>query len=546
MNNKGNLHPNRQGRLYFWVAGTIALVAFLFTITTAIYAYFSTYQEELHETEKILRQLAATVEDSAAIAAYLDNKEIAADVTKGLLKNEIVAGAAIVSDTGMSVIAGEIENLGNTQVQNYLLSAPFSSGETVGKILIKPREKLVDDRARSVALDSARVLTFQSLIVALLALLLVNRLLTRPLTQLAEELHHIEPGSDKALSCPRWHTKDEIGGLVSDTNQLLHSVRNTLESERALRARVETIEKRFRLIFERASAGIFLMDWHGGLIASNDAFDQLIGPEQAAQMRKSKQPRVFDLFEHSDELRSNLTSIQEDEGACAIDLKLIATKEHPLRWVHCLFSRVVDDEGGLIVEGLVNDVTERTNRERRVLFEAEHDPLTRLFNRRAGETHLRRAISRSLDDEGTSFALLMLDLDRFKPINDELGHDAGDEVLREVARRLLKAIRGRDILIRWGGDEFVIGLLKGHGELNPLPVAQELITAIGRDIVLDSGHSVTVGASIGIALCPTHSEDLSVLIAKADEAMYQSKQSGRNRFQVFTGHKEEVSSDTAS
>jgi diguanylate cyclase (GGDEF)-like protein/PAS domain S-box-containing protein len=515
------------------VSGIIALVALLFTVSTTVYAYFSAYQAALHETEKRLEQLAATVEDTAAIAAYLDNKELAADVTKGLLKNKIVAGAAVVSNTGMSLFAGAIEKQGNMPVHNHPLSAPFSSGKMVGKILIKPREKLIEERARSAALDRARVLAFQSLIVALLALLLVNRLLTRPLTRLAEELHHIAPGSDKALSCPRWHAKDEIGRLVSDTNQLLCSVRNTLESERALRTRVEAIEKRFRLIFERASAGIFLMDWQGGLIASNAAFNQLIGPERAARMLNSKQPRFFELFEYPEELRSSLTGIHEEDGACAIDLKLIASKEHPARWVHCLFSRVLDDEGGLIVEGLVNDITERTNRERRVLFEAEHDPLTHLLNRRAGEAYLRQAINNSVDDKGTSFALLMLDLDRFKPINDEFGHDAGDEVLREVARRLRKAIRGRDILIRWGGDEFVLGLLKGHGELYPSPVAQELITAIRREIVLDGGHTVTVGVSIGIALCPTHSKDLPTLIAKADEAMYQSKQSEQNRFQVF-------------
>ncbi len=182
-----------------------------------------------------------------------------------------------------------------------------------------------------------------------------------------------------------------------------------------------------------------------------------------------------------------------------------------------------------MIECILYDVSERTQREQRTRFEAERDPLTQLLNRRAGERLLRMTIERTARD-GSQCALFMIDLDRFKPINDIHGHEAGDRVLVEVARRLGDSVRKDDLIVRWGGDEFVILITQGHGELEATPVAKKILRRLGVDIDIDGNRSGRIGASIGIALFPEHGETSEILLDLADSAMYRVKQAGRNGY----------------
>ena len=532
MNKKPTKNGQPPRRIHLLVAVSISVVALVFTLFSATYAYYYTYKTELHATKVTLSQLVATVEGTAAIATYLDNRELALDVTNGLMKNDIVSGAAVMSEQGMLVSSGFVTVNDNTETYSFPLSSPFSPEQSVGKIVVKPKVRLIEQQARSVALDSTKMLFAHSVLITLLVMLLVDRLLARPLTRLARELHHIKPGSGQTLAYPRWHTEDEIGGLVADTNHLLLSVHDTLNNERTLRGRIEAYEKHFRLIFEKAGAGIFLIDQQGILLSSNSAFDKLVGVERAQQIKDTMQARVTELFENAEEFRLVLEKLYHGSAEEVIDLELSGTDEQTVVWLHCLLSRVVDDEGSVIIEGLVNDITERTHREKRILFEAEHDSLTKLFNRRSGEIRLRQAISLS-EKRGAAFALLLLDLDHFKPINDKYGHEAGDQVLVEVARRLRESVRQEDIVIRWGGDEFVLGLYNWHDFLDPSPMIKKLIKEVCREIILDSKQSVTVGTSIGIAIYPTHAKELDLLVARADQVMYEVKETGRNSYKIY-------------
>ena len=134
--------------------------------------------------------------------------------------------------------------------------------------------------------------------------------------------------------------------------------------------------------------------------------------------------------------------------------------------------------------------------------------------------------------EHNQCALMMIDLDRFKPINDLYGHEAGDFVLVEIAHRMHKCVRGEDMVIRWGGDEFLIFLQSGEEKLNPIPVAKKILSQLSQPIRLDNNIEVNVGASIGIALYPDHSDNLVNLIEIADDHMYQIKNEGRNGYKL--------------
>ncbi len=178
------------------------------------------------------------------------------------------------------------------------------------------------------------------------------------------------------------------------------------------------------------------------------------------------------------------------------------------------------------------DITDRARNEKRIAFLAQHDLLTGLANRALFAEKLEDAATR-LQRHGTTFTVLMLDLDKFKNVNDTLGHPAGDQLLVEVAQRLSSSLRDTDVVARLGGDEFAIiqENEKDQSE-GAIALALRIIWLIEQPFDLD-GHRVGVGTSIGIAFAPEHGVDAEALMQKADLALYAAKAGGRNDFRVF-------------
>ena len=162
---------------------------------------------------------------------------------------------------------------------------------------------------------------------------------------------------------------------------------------------------------------------------------------------------------------------------------------------------------------------------------AHYDALTGLPNRLLFQDQLTRAIFRAKREQ-FSIALLFIDLDRFKIVNDEAGHDAGDSVLREAGRRLLTCIRGGDIACRIGGDEFVVLLDCLPDRQVAIYIAERILADMAKPFAFGA-DKFSIGASIGISLFPFDGEDTESLLQKADRAMYRAKQRGRNGWMFF-------------
>jgi diguanylate cyclase (GGDEF)-like protein/PAS domain S-box-containing protein len=177
------------------------------------------------------------------------------------------------------------------------------------------------------------------------------------------------------------------------------------------------------------------------------------------------------------------------------------------------------------------DITERRKIEEKLNYMAQYDALTGLGNRNLFSNALNNAITYSRHNQ-MPFALLFMDLDRFKQVNDTLGHDAGDILLKEVANRIRLCIRDADILCRIGGDEFTLILTGNSVETAAQRVSEKLINELSRSFEI-SGQEIYVGGSIGIVYYPEMGNDANELIKNADMAMYQAKHEGRNRYKVF-------------
>jgi len=179
-----------------------------------------------------------------------------------------------------------------------------------------------------------------------------------------------------------------------------------------------------------------------------------------------------------------------------------------------------------------SDISERKANEARIDYLAHHDALTGLINRYNLENRLSQALLSAQRDR-ENIAVMFIDMDRFKTINDTLGHHVGDQLLIEVARRLKESVRESDIVARLGGDEFVVALTGMTVDTDAAPVAEKILRALGQPYVIDGGelHS---SPSIGIAVYPGDGEDGATLMRNADTAMYHAKERGRNNIKFFT------------
>lgn len=201
-------------------------------------------------------------------------------------------------------------------------------------------------------------------------------------------------------------------------------------------------------------------------------------------------------------------------------------------WIHSRGQAVRDADGRPTrMLGMLSDVTARKLMEEQIRHMAQHDPLTGVANRALFSDLLQQALANAKRDH-SRFAVMTLDLDDFKPVNDRHGHHVGDLLLREIARRMQECVRESDIVARIGGDEFIV-LLRGiEQDADALPVAEKVRQALKQPIKV-AGEVLRVSASIGIALYPEHGDDEIELFRNADFAMYAAKRHGHDTVQVY-------------
>jgi diguanylate cyclase (GGDEF)-like protein/PAS domain S-box-containing protein len=197
--------------------------------------------------------------------------------------------------------------------------------------------------------------------------------------------------------------------------------------------------------------------------------------------------------------------------------------------VSVTISPVKDSNGDLIgVSKIARDITERKESQKRIEYLAHYDPLTGLANRALLADRMKTAIGNA-SRYSSQFAVLFVDLDRFKPINDSLGHEIGDKLLKAVAERMQSRVRETDTVSRLGGDEFVVLLSQVHAASGATRVAEKIIAALSQPYHIGQ-HELLLTASIGISIYPDSGRDASSLLRSADEAMYSAKRQGRNRY----------------
>ena len=302
-------------------------------------------------------------------------------------------------------------------------------------------------------------------------------------------------------------------------------------------------EARYRAMFENAAVGITRVDLNAVLVDVNQKFCDMLGYTRDELIGKA----IRDITHPDDYGRGaqQRGQVIKGETSDAASEKRFVRKDGAIMWVRRSLSIVRDGAGNpQYIISVVEDITERKHAEEIIHHLAKYDELTGLPNRSMFHDRLHHALAQ-VQRHARPLAILFIDLDRFKNINDTLGHEAGDQVLREVAQRLLGCLRDSDTVGRLGGDEFVV-LIE---ELPRLPdvaaVAQKILDAVARPFVL-AAQEYHIGASIGISTCPEDGNDPQTLLKHADAAMYRAKEQGRNNYQFYSAQIERPGSPVAN
>ena len=352
-------------------------------------------------------------------------------------------------------------------------------------------------------------------------------MLVNPLRRVTDTARDISQQNDFSLRAETG-VRDELGAMVDVFNHMMDKI----EGERQ---RLTNSEDKFRQLAALSPVGIFQIDLDHNITYVNSRWCEITGIHKP----QANLDHWLNQIRHQDR-RGALKAWSElihNEHPFVIEVGF--EKGEQKTWTIIEASALKDANGDIYgYMGAISDITDLKNAQLKMENLAFYDPLTGLSNRRLFKERLEKSIA-DCKRRGTYLALLFLDLDQFKRINDSLGHDAGDQLLVESAKRLVKSVRESDTVSRIGGDEFTVLLNDIESSHDVIHIAEKILNQLRAPVMLKN-QEISNSVSIGITLGPSDGEDANTLMRNADMAMYRAKSLGRNNFQFFS---EEMNSE---
>ncbi|URK17265.1 EAL domain-containing protein [Thalassospira sp. GO-4] len=508
-------------------------------------------REEKSLIDRTVMQVLATLRESATQAAYGLDETLAARVVSGLFEYEPVY-AAVLRDNFNNILAQKTEQQVSSnrtvltklmfgENQEYEIPLETGSGrDLVGHLSVKIDTDMIADGFLNRA---TRILTsgiLRNLILGLILVVFFYVTLTKPLLRVSSLLRKIDPQNPTpdAIVIPENHDRDELGMILRTTRGLIERISATLDKLRTTEQQVRDRENQLTAIVQNVADGILTITPTGRIVEYNGATKQLLGlmrdeTPQGRTLHEFLMPRAIPLLEHSlEELAAQSSENQMTEKRLTLPIRRADQTEIDVS----IALRMIPDAATPMMTAVLTDITVRKRYEEQLVYMANHDTLTNLPNRSMLESSLSKALDKHKEASSTrhgATAVLFIDLDRFKVINDSLGHDVGDLLLKAVAGRLQKVIGRQEIVGRLGGDEFLIIIPDLKETQDAAILSQAVLDALAPAFDI-KGRVLFVSPSIGIALYPSDGEDFPALMRNADTAMYSAKSGGGGTYHFFT------------
>ncbi len=326
----------------------------------------------------------------------------------------------------------------------------------------------------------------------------------------------------------RWLEANAIPQRNADGSTTWTGYVNDVTRRKLAEQELRVSEEKLRSLYDLSPLGIALSDSEGRFLQTNHAMETITGYTREELARTNWWD--WTVASGSDEQRQRIERLMQSGRFGPIE-KELTRKDGVSIPVQITGIMVTASDGARLMWSMVEDIADRKRAEQRISFLAYHDPLTGLDNRMSLKTRLAEALA-SASASGRHVAVMMIDLDRFKAINDTLGHDAGDRVIAELARRIRAIVRERDIVARLGGDEFVVVLSELKRDARVETVVGKVFEQVRGRIDVD-GNLVHVTVSAGVSVFPNDGLDGQTLMKRADIAMYAAKASGRDICQIY-------------
>lgn len=440
-------------------------------------------------------------------------------------------------DIAPASLNSAIRSLHNAQADSEAASSFFIAASATNRlgwrfVLFQPKAEVLQQQP-DYRLPLFLLTGLLALIITLLLYLLINTILLKRLKKLAIAVNKVGRGMQPTLQLDS--QPDELGQLnraftamFEEINQLVTG----LDSRIAEKEQAELLARKLSKAVAYSSSGIVITNHKLEIEYLNPFLTELLGLE-LAQMYGKPLTQLFsaDMQQLSAEMMHTLKERQHWRGDVLLQQDL--AKSVVQLWVTLTIAPIRDEKGELShYVGALQDISFIKQSQKQMEQLAYFDPLTGLANRSYFRNQLRKALAMS--QRGYySFALLYFDLDEFKLINDTLGHDAGDELLVEVAKRLTSRLRDDDTIARLGGDEFAVILSDIKDKMQAGHIAANLQEAFQEPVQLGT-HTVGISASIGITIAPEDAVDEELLLKHADLAMYEAKARGKNTYRFFS------------
>ena len=397
--------------------------------------------------------------------------------------------------------------------KNCLFCHEVPAGTVLGAVSMEISLSRAAETTRSFGLRALLVGALVCVPLALFIWLFIARLVTRPLKEMTEGLNRIaDEDIEQAKPLPVLRA-DEVGAASAAFNRVIEKSGELIQQQRMA-----------RIVFENSLEGITVTDAQSRIQLVNKAFtdttgypaSEVIGQTPGILKSGKQGPEFYQAFwetlQRDGEWRGEIWNRRKNGSVYPEWLNVSAVRNRLGEVEHYV--------------AIFSDITERKEREEAMTFQAFHDSLTGLPNRQLFKDRLDQALAQAKRSKERTPAVMFLDLDKFKQINDTLGHDVGDLLLKEVASRLKACVRATDTVARFAGDEFTVLLPEATAPADAEVVASKILAAMQQPIKL-GGEERVVTTSIGISLYPTDGRDSETLMKAADAAMYQVKRAGR-------------------
>lgn len=533
----------------FQLAKIGIILAFVLSFIMSTAQLYFDYRSQQKELATLIDRVIQVAKPPAARSVATLDEELSDEVVNGLLRYGFIYEVVIADEQGNILSQGGNKHepsstrwltkkfSESTREYSTDLVIPGYTEGTAGSIRFKVDvdEALASFYSRSQLALITGIL--RNMVLVLMLFVVFYFTLTKPLVKLAREINSINPdhpGVNRLTLLPH-KRRDELAQLIISSNHLLDVVELSLAKRRAVELALRKSEEHLRQIIDNLPVMIGARNIAGYYLFANKALADELGytPDQMRNLhvRQLLKNSVFDI---DTMLQNDYRVIRGNEELDVIEERFITSTGRQLfLQTHIMPLAFYDEKVALIVSV---DITERKNAQAKMEFMAHHDSLTGLPNRLQLVERLEHELRRA-ERHGYFGAVLFIDLDQFKTINDSLGHPVGDRVLQEVSTRLQNTVRDEDLVARLSGDEFVVVLtvLDQNIEVAALRAGEisEKIRAIISQPYLYDGMELRVTCSVGVVVYPDKDNSVHELLRYADTAMYQVKEKGRDSIEFF-------------